>query len=86
MRLQNNQQQQNDKLAAEKVTRNLPLPPVTPVKVKREAPATATVVNVVHTSQSSADDEERVFKCEQEGCYSSFKTRSSLRDHQKGNK
>lgn len=31
----------------------------------------------------AADSEERLFRCEQEGCTSSFRTRSSLKDHQK---
>jgi hypothetical protein len=37
------------------------------------------------TSSSSLIDsgEERIFKCEHEGCTSSFRTRSSLKDHQK---
>lgn len=52
-----------------------------PVKVKKEAPA-ATSVSVLNTSID--DDGERIYKCEQEGCFGSFKSRSSLRDHQKG--
>jgi KRAB domain-containing zinc finger protein len=34
-------------------------------------------------SQVNVDQNERIFKCEHEGCTSSFRTRSSLRDHQK---
>lgn len=51
-----------------------------PPKVKKEVAA------VVNTSVSSVDGEDRMFRCEQDGCFSSFKTRSSLRDHQKGRK
>lgn len=79
MRVQNNQQQQLTKQVAEKVKVELPSPPSPAVKVKREPPATITAIANV-----TDDDEDRVFRCEQEGCPSSFKTRSSLRDHQKG--
>jgi hypothetical protein len=48
--------------------------------VKKEKEVTVTAV----TSLSSQDGEDRVFRCEHDGCTSSFKTRSSLRDHQKG--
>lgn len=60
----------------------LPPSPVVPVvKVKKEPPPA-----VVITALNSFTEEERSFRCEHEGCFSSFKTRSSLRDHQKGNK
>lgn len=52
------------------------------LKIKREPQATAAVVMSV--LNVSADDEDRIYKCEQPGCFSSFKSRSSLRDHQKG--
>lgn len=32
---------------------------------------------------SAAYDDDRVFACDHEGCIRSFRTRSSLRDHQK---
>lgn len=80
MRVHNNQQQLTKLI--EKVKVELPLPPSPAVKVKKEPPATITAI--VYTAPSSADDEDRVFRCEQFGCLSSFKTRSSLRDHQKG--
>lgn len=51
-----------------------------PPKVKKEVVA----AQVLNTSVSSVDGEDRMFRCEQDGCFSSFKTRSSLRDHQKG--
>lgn len=81
-------EQQLNKLA-EKVKVILPPPLPTPpvaalVKFKKEPLPQATAINVLNTSASSADGEERVFKCDHEGCFSSFKTRSSLRDHQKG--
>lgn len=77
-----NAEQQLNKLA-DKVKESLP--PVvlltTPKVVKKEPP----VATAIHVLNTSADDgEERVYKCEQEGCFSSFKSRSSLRDHQKG--
>lgn len=76
--------QQLTKLAEKvKVSLPLPTPAVLSVKVKKDPPA-ATAINTLNTSQSSADGDERTFKCDQEGCFSSFKTRSSLRDHQKG--
>lgn len=78
MRSQNSEQQQN-KLAA-KVTA---LPALPAVKAEKEAPATVTT-NFNNSPQADGSGEERVFKCEQHGCLSSFKTRSSLRDHQKG--
>lgn len=53
-----------------------------PPKVKKEV----VEAPVMNNSVSSADGEDRMFRCEQEGCFSSFKTRSSLRDHQKGKK
>lgn len=46
---------------------------VPPKPVKKEP--------VVDTS--FIDGEERIYRCEHEGCSSSFKTRSSLKDHQK---
>lgn len=52
-----------------------------PPKVKKEV-----AVPVLNTSVSSVEGDDRMFRCEQEGCFSSFKTRSSLRDHQKGSK
>lgn len=52
------------------------------IKIKKEAQASpALTMTVLNTSP---DDEERIYKCEQAGCFSSFKSRSSLRDHQKG--
>lgn len=80
MRVHNNQQQLTK--LAEKVKLEMPLPPSPAVKVKKEPPATITAI--VNSAPLSADDEDRVFRCEQDGCPSSFKTRSSLRDHQKG--
>lgn len=81
MRVHNNQQQLTK--LAEKVKVEMPLPPSPAVKVKKEPPATVTAISV-NSAPLSADDEDRVFRCEQDGCLSSFKTRSSLRDHQKG--
>lgn len=74
MRVANAQTLQIAKLA-EKQKAEEPLP-----TVKKE------VTTYVTNSSPSVDGEDRVFKCEHEGCASSFKTRSSLRDHQKGKK
>ncbi len=46
-------------------------PLVTNVKIKKDLNA------------SDANEDEKMFKCEHEGCTSSFKSRSSLKDHQK---
>lgn len=51
-------------------------------EVKISTNATVTT-NLKRESQEPADKGERIYKCEQEGCTSSFRTRSSLRDHQK---
>lgn len=55
-------------------------------EVTKQQPApqplvTGTIMD--KNKQESNDVVDRVFKCEHEGCTSSFKTRSSLRDHQK---
>lgn len=68
-------QQQLSKVAP-KVAEPAPAPPPV-LKIKKEPPA---VLN------TSSDDDRRTFMCDYEGCLSGFKTRSSLRDHQKGNK
>jgi hypothetical protein len=57
---------------------------VKPEPVKKEVVVTPAPPPVVTTPL--ADGEDRTFKCEQEGCSSTFKSRSSLRDHQKGKK
>lgn len=68
-------QQQLSKVATKVAEPAPPPPPV--LKIKKEPPA---VLN------SSSDDDKRTFVCDYEGCLSGFKTRSSLRDHQKGKK
>jgi hypothetical protein len=78
-----NTEQQLSKLA-EKVKAAMPSQTPAAVKVVKKTPPSATVIEVQSASQQSGDDEDRVFKCDQEGCFSSFKTRSSLRDHHKG--
>jgi hypothetical protein len=74
MRVANAETLQNAKLAEK------PKPPEPPVK--KEVAVVPTAISVT----SSLDGEERTFRCEHEGCASSFRTRSSLRDHQKGEK
>ncbi|CRL05354.1 CLUMA_CG017962, isoform A [Clunio marinus] len=64
----------------EKLKTNLPLPAPVVVAVKEEMPATVTVINSILLG---GDGDERIFKCLQDGCSSRFKSRSSLRDHQK---
>lgn len=73
MRSAANQQQLNK--SATKVAELAPAPSPPVLKIKKEPPA---VLN------TSTDDDERTFRCDHEGCLSGFKTRSSLRDHQKG--
>lgn len=75
MRNAANQQQLNK--TAPKVAEPAPAPPPPVLKIKKEPPA---VLN------TSSDDDRRTFMCDYEGCLSGFKTRSSLRDHQKGEK
>lgn len=73
---------QSAKLAEKVKDISLPTHPL--IKFKKEP--TASTAPIVMTTQlnTSADDEERIYKCEQAGCFSSFKSKSSLRDHQKG--
>lgn len=75
-------EQQLNKLA-EKTKIALPTLP-TPPKIKKDPLPPVAASNLLNSSLSTADGEERVFRCDHEGCFSSFKTRSSLRDHQKG--
>lgn len=73
------EQEQKSKLA-EKEKEVKPESPSPEVKVD---PLTTVAITQQFLS-TSTDGDERVFVCHHDGCVSSFKTRSSLRDHQKG--
>lgn len=57
---------------------NTKFPHVKAVRKTLPPPASHTAESVI-----PVDMTQRIFKCNREGCLSSFKTRSSLRDHQK---
>jgi hypothetical protein len=64
-----------------KAKSTVPTPVPAPEIVKEP---TFVVKSPVPSSVGADEEEDRVYRCDQDGCFSSFKTRSSLRDHQKG--
>lgn len=67
---------------AEKVIDAKPTPPSSDTSSK--AVQEKVTEAIVQLSTSTDDGDERGFRCDHDGCVSTFKTRSSLRDHQKG--
>lgn len=71
---------QSTSSSSKESTRNISksiVPPSLVIKKEKEEPVDSSAL-IVHD-----DAGNRVFRCEYEGCTSSFRTRSSLKDHQK---
>lgn len=61
----------------------IPLVVSTPANLVQSEEAATATTEVNNKSEEANDKGDRMFQCEHQGCTSSFRTKSSLRDHSK---